>query len=288
MKIVNVYDNNRMAIQTRKGNIEPLQLSQRGSCSGFVRTEMDQKNYKMTIQYDGSRYKGWQSQKHTDATIQGKLNKVFSELEGKRVEIQGSGRTDAGVHASGQVANVYLTVEKTIPEILNYVNHYLPEDIGILEMEEVSGRFHARLSAVRKTYCYRVFNSSKPNVFERKWMYQISEPLNLEAMRQGAQYLTGTHDFASFCSHFQKKKSTVRTIYQLEVISQGPEVDIVITGNGFLHNMVRIITGTLVEIGLGRRDCSEIERLLQGGVRAEAGVTMPAKGLILQNVEYES
>ncbi|MCI9138026.1 MAG: tRNA pseudouridine(38-40) synthase TruA [Lachnospiraceae bacterium] len=241
----------------------------------------------MTIQYDGSRYKGWQSQKHTDATIQGKLNSVFSELEGRNVEVQGSGRTDAGVHASGQVANVRLTAEKSLPEILEYANHYLPEDIGIVEMEEAPERFHARLSAVRKTYCYRIFNSSMPNVFERKWMYQIQEPLDLEAMRQGAQYLEGTHDFAPFCSHFQKKKSTVRTVYQLEVLSKGREVDIVITGNGFLHNMVRIITGTLVEIGLGRRDCSEVEKLLLGGVRAEAGITMPAKGLILQKVEYE-
>lgn len=248
---------------------------------------MTQKNYKMTIQYDGSRYKGWQSQKHTDATIQGKLNSVFSELEGRHVEVQGSGRTDAGVHASGQVANVRLTAEKSLPEILEYANHYLPEDIGIVEMEEAPERFHARLSAVRKTYCYRIFNSSMPNVFERKWMYQMQEPLDLEAMRQGARYLEGTHDFASFCSHFQKKKSTVRTVYQLEVLSKGREVDIVITGNGFLHNMVRIITGTLVEIGLGRRDCSEVEKLLLGGVRAEAGITMPAKGLILQKVEYE-
>ncbi|MCI8484650.1 MAG: tRNA pseudouridine(38-40) synthase TruA [Lachnospiraceae bacterium] len=241
----------------------------------------------MTIEYDGSRYKGWQSQKHTDVTIQGKLNKVFSELEGRAVEVQGSGRTDTGVHASGQTANVHLTSEKTIPEILNYVNAYLPEDIGVTEMEEAPERFHARLSALRKTYCYRIFNSGAPNVFERKWMYQIPEPLDVEAMGQGAEYFLGTHDFAAFCSHAQKKKSTVRRIDQLEIRSSGKEVDIVITGNGFLHNMVRIITGTLVEIGLGKRKSSEIEGLLERGVRAEAGITMPAKGLILQKVEYE-
>ncbi|EOT24571.1 tRNA pseudouridine(38-40) synthase [Eubacterium sp. 14-2] len=245
------------------------------------------KNYKMTVAYDGSRYRGWQSQKSTDVTIQGKLNQVFSELEGRKVEVQGSGRTDAGVHALGQVASVRLTVEKSIPEIMEYVNHYLPDDIGITEMEEAPERFHARLSAQRKTYCYRIFNSVAPNVFERKWMCRIPEPLDLEKMRQGAGYLEGTHDFAAFCTRHQKKKSSVRTIYRLEILSEGAEVDIRITGNGFLHNMVRIIAGTLVEIGQGRREPMEIKQLLEEGIREQAGVTMPARGLILQSVEYE-
>lgn len=245
-----------------------------------------QKNYKMIIEYDGTRYKGWQSQKSTDVTIQGKLNHVFSELEGKDVEVQGSGRTDAGVHALGQVANVRLSVEKTIPEILAYVNQFLPEDIGVMEMKEASQRFHARLSAVRKTYCYRIYNSNLPNVFERKWMCQIEEPLDVAAMQEGARYLEGTHDFAAFCRHVQKKKSTVRTIFKLTVEQKGKEIDIVVTGNGFLHNMVRIIAGTLVEIGQGSREPLEIVNLLAGGTRAEAGITMPAKGLILQHVEY--
>ena len=241
----------------------------------------------MTVAYDGSRYRGWQSQKSTDVTIQGKLNQVFSELEGRKVEVQGSGRTDAGVHALGQVASVRLTVEKSIPEIMEYVNHYLPDDIGITEMEEAPKRFHARLSAQRKTYCYRIFNSVAPNVFERKWMCRIPEPLDLEKMRQGAGYLEGTHDFAAFCTRHQKKKSSVRTIYRLEILSEGAEGDIRITGNGFLHNMVRIIAGTLVEIGQGRREPMEIKQLLEEGIREQAGVTMPARGLILQSVEYE-
>ena len=241
----------------------------------------------MTVAYDGSRYRGWQSQKSTDVTIQGKLNQVFSELEGRKVEVQGSGRTDAGVHALGQVASVRLTVEKSIPEIMEYVNHYLPDDIGITEMEEAPKRFHARLSAQRKTYCYRIFNSVAPNVFERKWMCRIPEPLDLEKMRQGAGYLEGTHDFAAFCTRHQKKKSSVRTIYRLEILSEGAEVDIRITGNGFLHNMVRIIAGTLVEIGQGRREPMEIKQLLEEGIREQAGGTMPARGLILQSVEYE-
>lgn len=243
-------------------------------------------NYKLTIQYDGTRYKGWQSQKSTDITIQGKLNDVFSKLEGKPVELQGSGRTDAGVHAVGQTASVHLSVDMSIAEMLGYVNHYLPEDIGVVAMEEAPERFHARLSAVRKTYVYQIFNSSMPNVFERKWMYTIEKPLDIEAMRQAAKYLTGTHDFAAFCTNPGKKKSTVRTIYQIEIIKEKEEVDIRVTGNGFLHNMVRIIVGTLTEVGQGTRKPEEIPVILDTKKRENAGITMPSKGLTLWSVEY--
>lgn len=244
------------------------------------------KNYKLTIQYDGTRYKGWQSQKSTDITIQGKLNAVFSQMEGKEVELQGSGRTDAGVHAVGQVASVHLTVDMTIPQMLAYVNHYLPEDIGVVEMEEVPERFHARLSAKQKTYMYRIFNSNMPNVFERKWMYTIEEPLDLAAMKRAAACLEGTHDFAAFCTNHSKKKSTVRTIYKIDILQKGQEVDVCITGNGFLHNMVRIIVGTLVEVGMKKRKPEEIGEILSNKKRENAGITMPAKGLTLQSVEY--
>ncbi|WP_075717903.1 tRNA pseudouridine(38-40) synthase TruA [Roseburia sp. 499] len=244
------------------------------------------KNYKLTIQYDGTRYKGWQSQKSTDITIQGKLNAVFSQMEGKEVELQGSGRTDAGVHAVGQVASVHLAVDMTIPQMLAYVNHYLPEDIGVVEMEEVPERFHARLSAKQKTYMYRIFNSNMPNVFERKWMYTIEEPLDLAAMKRAAACLEGTHDFAAFCTNHSKKKSTVRTIYKIDILQKGQEVDVCITGNGFLHNMVRIIVGTLVEAGMKKRKPEEIGEILSNKKRENAGITMPAKGLTLQSVEY--
>lgn len=243
-------------------------------------------NYKLTIQYDGTRYKGWQSQKSTDITIQGKLNDVFSKLEGKPVEVQGSGRTDAGVHAVGQTTSVHLSVDMPIAQIMEYVNHYLPEDIGVVAMEEAPDRFHARLSAVRKTYVYRIFNSSLPNVFERKWMYTIEKTLDIEAMRKAAEYLTGTYDFAAFCTNHGKKKSTVRTIYQIEILKEKEEVDIRITGNGFLHNMVRIIVGTLTEVGQGKRKPEEMQAILNTKKRENAGITMPAKGLTLQSVEY--
>lgn len=245
------------------------------------------KNYKLTIQYEGTRYKGWQSQKSTDITIQGKLNAVFSELEGKAVELQGSGRTDAGVHAVGQVASVHLSVDKTIPEILAYVNHYLPEDIGVVAMEEVEDRFHARLLAVRKTYRYRIFNSSAPNVFDRRWMYTIEEPLDIEAMKEAAAYLEGTHDFGAFCTNRQKKKSAVRTIDKIEIQKEQEKVTISITGNGFLHNMVRIIVGTLTEVGTKKRRPEAVVEILESRKRENAGITMPAKGLTLWSVEYE-
>ena len=245
-------------------------------------------NYKMIVQYDGSRYKGWQSQKKTDATIQGKLAAVLEKFAGHPVEVQGSGRTDAGVHARGQVASFSLERESIPQEIMNYVNQYLPEDIGVIEVQEALPRFHARLSAVRKTYVYRIWNSSKPNVFERKWMHTIEEPLDVEAMKEAAQYLIGTHDYESFCALKKKKKSTIRTIYKLEVEVFGEEIRIVVTGNGFLHHMVRILVGTLVEVGLKKRRPEEILHLLVVKKREEAGVTMPAKGLTLWQVDYKN
>lgn len=242
--------------------------------------------YKMTIQYDGSRYKGWQSQKATDATIQGKISAVLEQFAGHEVDVQGSGRTDAGVHARGQVASFALEQERDADEIMEYLNRYLPEDIGVMEIRKAPERFHARLNAERKTYVYRIWNSKKPNVFERKWMYTIEEKLDIEAMQRAAKYVLGTHDFAALCAVKKKKKSTVRTIYNLDIERIGEEVRISVTGNGFLHHMVRILVGTLTEIGLGKRQPEEIQQILEGGIREYAGITMPAKGLILWSVEY--
>ena len=162
----------------------------------------------------------------------------------------------------------------------------MPEDIGVVEKEEVEDRFHARLSATKKTYVYRIFISNIPNVYERKWMYTIAEPLDLAAMEQAAEHLMGTHDFAAFCTNRSKKKSTVRTIYKLEIQRKEHEVDVRITGNGFLHNMVRIVVGTLVEVGMKKRKPDEVLEILGSQKRENAGVTMPAKGLTLWNVEY--
>lgn len=243
--------------------------------------------YKAVVEYDGTRYRGWQSQKDTENTIQGKLAAVLSRFAEEPVEVQGSGRTDAGVHARGQVISFSLEKPCDSGELMAYMNHYLPEDIGVKSLEEAPGRFHARLNAKAKTYVYRIWNSSRPNVFERKWMYAIEEPLDVGAMRRGAAYFLGTHDFAAFCAVKKKKKSTVRTIREITVGRLGSEVQIRVTGDGFLHHMVRILVGTLVEVGLGKRDSCGIPELLEQGIRAQAGITMPAKGLILWEVYYE-
>lgn len=242
--------------------------------------------YKAVVEYDGTRYRGWQSQKDTGNTIQGKLMAVLARYAGQPVEVQGSGRTDAGVHARGQVISFSLEHSYEPEEILHYMNQYLPEDIGVISVERASGRFHARLNARAKTYVYRIWNSSLHNVFERKWMYTIEEALDVEAMQQAADQFLGTHDFAAFCSVKRKKKSTVRTIHEISVERLGGEVRIRVTGDGFLYHMVRILVGTLVEVGLGTRDSGGIPELLEQGVRADTGITMPAKGLILWEVYY--
>lgn len=244
-------------------------------------------NYKIVVQYDGTKYKGWQGQHTTDLTIQGKIETVLSTLALEPVKLTGSGRTDAGVHALGQVANFKLQKEMTCESILKYLNEYLPEDIGIISIENVPERFHSRYHAVSKTYCYRIHNSAIPNVFERKYAYNYQTPLNVERMRQGAQYLLGTHDFCSFCGNKKMKKSTIRTISEIRIEKLAQEIRIYYTGDGFLQNMVRIITGTLIEIGDGRRSPEEMKEILEAKDRGRAGYTAPACGLALMEVRYE-
>lgn len=244
------------------------------------------RNLQMLIQYDGTRYRGWQSQKHTDQTIQGKITRVLTEMTGERVELQGAGRTDAGVHALGQRANFHTETDLSCGEVLRYVNQYLPDDIAVLEVEEAEPRFHSRLSAAGKTYVYRIWNSPLPNVFERKYMYQVKEPLNVEDMERAAAWLCGTHDFRAFCSNKRMKKSTVRRLERIEFEQKGRELCLHFTGNGFLYHMVRILTGTLLEVGLGKRKPEEMRQILESLDREQAGVTAPAQGLCLCHVEY--
>lgn len=250
-------------------------------------------NYKIRVQYDGTRYKGWQRQKSTDQTIQGKIEAILQKQFGRNIEIDGSGRTDAGVHAMGQVANFRLHEEEAerfggAPEaITELLNAYLPEDIAVVETRIASERFHSRLNAVEKTYVYRILNSNVPNVFERKYMHQMPEKLDVDSMRLAAKQLLGTHDFAAFCGNAKMKKSTVRTIYEIRIENIGNEVRLTYRGNGFLQNMVRILTGTLVEVGLGKRDADSMEALLNSQTRSEAGGMMPACGLTLLEVKYD-
>ena len=244
------------------------------------------KNYKLTIQYDGSRYRGWQVQGNTENTIQGKLQQVLGQLEGRPVEVNGSGRTDAGVHARGQVANVKLDSEPSCEALLAYCAAHLPRDIAVVDAREADPRFHARLSASEKCYVYRIWNSDIPNVFERKYLCQMAEPLDLDAMRQAAVLLTGEHDFRSFCGLRRFKKSTVRQINSIEITTHGNEIRFTYTGNGFLNLMVRILTGTLVEVGLGIRAPERMGEILAAKDRSAAGRTMPPEGLCLDYVKY--
>ena len=243
------------------------------------------RNLRLDLCYDGTRYRGWQRLPGKDDTIQGKLETTLSRILGEPIEISGSGRTDAGVHARGQVANFHC--ESTMPatEILENLRRYLPEDIGIYSCREVSARFHARLNAKEKTYCYRIWNSELPCVFERRFAAQMPEKLDLEAMERAAALLCGEHDFSAFCGNAKMKKSTVRYIRRIEFVRTGEELQIFFTGNGFLHNMVRILVGTLVEVGRGERSVDSIPGLF-GGKRAEAGFLAPPQGLCLMEVFY--
>lgn len=242
-------------------------------------------NYRLLIQYDGTRYAGWQRQTLTKETVQGKIEDVLGRMTGEKVEIIGAGRTDAGVHARGQVANVHLAKKMKTKELRDYLNHYLPEDICVMEVSEVSDRFHSRLNAGTKTYQYRISTDKIKNVFERKYIYELNEELDVKKMKEAATYLTGTHDFQGYCAR-KMKKSTVRRIDAIEFHEQDGELQIFYRGNGFLYHMVRILTGTLIEVGKGERSPESVTEALRTGERAKAGYTAPAKGLCLVRVEY--
>ncbi len=245
------------------------------------------KNYRIAVQYDGTKYNGWQRQGNTADTIQAKIENILEKMTGHSVEIHGSGRTDKGVHAKGQVASFKINTEKSELEISEYINTYLPEDIAVTEVKTVDERFHARLNAVRKAYVYRIHNSSVPNVFEHRFMHTVEDALDITAMKLAAKEFLGEHDFAGFSSVKRSKKSTVRIIYSVGVERFGDDIVFAVTGSGFLYNMVRIMSGTLVEIGLGKRSIDTIAEVFETKNRQLAGETLPGKGLTLLSVEYE-
>ena len=253
-------------------------------------------NYKIVLQYEGTRYQGWQKQESTENTIQGKLEALLEKMLGCKTEIQGSGRTDAGVHALAQVANFFAETSMSEKEIQDYMNTYLPEDIAVVSVSKVSERFHSRLNAKGKTYCYRVVNSSVPHVFDRRYVHTVIQPLDLAAMQAAAENLAGTHDFKAFTSNKRSKKSTVRTIDEIQ-IERGKgvipgmrgmqdEIQFTFSGNGFLYHMVRIIVGTLLEVGEHKRKPEDMAEIIAGGLREDAGELVPAKGLTLMEVRY--
>ena len=243
------------------------------------------RNLRLDICYDGTRYRGWQRLSGDDNTIQGKIEKALTRILGEPIEISGSGRTDAGVHARGQVANFHCESTMSVGEILSQLRRYLPEDIGIYSCKDCAERFHARLNAKEKTYQYRIWNSEMPCVFEKRFVTVIPEKLDADAMRKAAGYLLGEHDFSAFCANPKFKKSTVRFVRSLDISRCGEEIRITVTGNGFLHGMVRIIVGTLIEVGRGERSADSIPSLF-GNKRSEAGFLAPAQGLCLMEVFY--
>ncbi len=243
------------------------------------------RNLRLDICYDGTRYRGWQRLSGVDNTIQGKLEQTLTRILGEPIEISGSGRTDAGAHALGQVANFHCESKLDAQEILQQLRRYLPEDIGIYSCSEVQPRFHARLNAKTKTYRYRIWNSPQPCVFERRYVTVLPEQLDVTAMRRAAALLEGEHDFCAFCTAKSKKKSTVRRVDRISIHKQGQELVVDFTGNGFLYNMVRIMVGTLVEVGLGLREPESVPQLFTQE-RSSAGRLMSAQGLCLMEVTY--
>ncbi len=255
------------------------------------------RNFKFIISYDGTRYYGWEHQPGTEMTIQGKLETVLTRMleteTGKAMEkpvtVIGAGRTDAGVHARAMTANALLDTERTEEEIQQYMNRYLPDDISVNEVRTAADRFHSRFKATGKTYRYSLWYSEggESPVFERRYVSVLGEEPDLARMRRAAEYLVGEHDYKSFCGNSHMKKSTVRRVDSIRIETGGHFIRIYYHGTGFLQNMVRILTGTLLEVGFGRLEPEDMERILEARDRKKAGPTAPAAGLCLMKVDYD-
>ncbi|MDO4619891.1 MAG: tRNA pseudouridine(38-40) synthase TruA [Lachnospiraceae bacterium] len=244
-------------------------------------------NYRMIVQYDGTRYNGWQKQGDTDNTIQNKLETILSRMTGEQVDVHGAGRTDAGVHAKGQVAQFRTETYYEPDEIRATLNRYLPDDIGVVSVASAAPRFHSRYNASSKYYLYRIVKDKSVHVFDRKYVYEYrGEPLDVQAMKIATLQLIGTHDFRSFCGNPKMNKSTVRTIQTIRITETEDEIDIGFIGDGFLMYMVRILVGTLIEVGEHKRDPRSMDSLLEARSRRLAGPTAPAQGLTLMEVRY--
>ncbi|MBR6014658.1 MAG: tRNA pseudouridine(38-40) synthase TruA [Firmicutes bacterium] len=263
------------------------------------------KNIFMTIAYDGSRYHGWQRQPvdTNGLTVQGELERVLTQVIGEPITIDGTSRTDAGVHAYGQCATFQGDFSIPADRIKIAANNYLAGsknretgDIRITDIKEVPEGFHARFDAKGKEYIYRISVSPEPDVFRKNYCYQLREPLDIEAMRAAAQYIVGTHDFKCFqASGGEEKETTVRTIHSLAITGEAGgengatgDITIAVSGDGFLYNMVRIIVGTLVEVGYGKRTPESVKDTIESKDRTKAGFTAPPQGLYLNRVYYDA
>lgn len=248
--------------------------------------KIPQRRIRLVIAYDGTDYCGWQIQPN-GITVEEVLNGVLTKLTGEDIHVIGASRTDSGVHALGNVA-VFDTASSIPPERLAYaLNQRLPKDIVIVRSDEVPAGWHPRYrDVVIKTYEYHIYNAPVQNPLKRRTSTHISFPLNVEKMREGAKYLIGEHDFASFCNVRTSVKDTVRTVTELRIDSDGPEIIMRITGNGFLYNMVRIIAGTLIRVGRGFYEPERVKEILEAKERTGAGVTAPPNGLVLVEIDY--
>jgi len=240
----------------------------------------------MIIQYDGTRFKGWQKQTEEINTIQGKLENLLSTMTGEEVQLVGCGRTDTGVHALNYTANFHTNSNAITEDMFKYLYDNLPDDIAVKSIKDSSERFHARYNILSKTYMYRINNNLVKNVFDRKYIHNISDKLDLDKIKQCSRILIGTHDFQSFTTLKSKTKSTVRTINYINTEEIEGIIEIEVNGNGFLWNMVRIILGTLIEVGKGKLNENDVENILNSKKRSDAGPMVPAKALFLKDVEY--
>ncbi len=243
------------------------------------------RTYQLTIAYDGSRYRGWQRQPDTGMTVQGILERAIAEQTGRPAEVNGSGRTDGGVHASGQTASIVLPGKVDQAAFLEELNRRLPEDIRLLQMRLVKNGFHARYSARGKCYVYTVDTGERASVFSRKYCFHYPRALDIAAMEEAAGLLTGTHDFAGFTDRADEN-STKRKVCAIIIRQCKTQVQMEYRGSGFLYHMVRILTGTLLEVGIGQRSPRDAAAALVSGARSDAGFLAPACGLCLREVYY--
>lgn len=246
---------------------------------------MSKKRVRLIVAYDGTNYHGWQVQKN-GITIESELNRCLTELLQEPIEVIGASRTDAGVHAMGNVA-VFDTCSRMPAEKISYaLNQRLPEDIRIQKSEEVDADWHPRYCDSRKTYEYRIYRGEFPMPLKRLYALHIYYNVDLEKMREAAKFFVGEHDFKSFCQVGAQVKSTVRTVYDVSIIEEGADLVIRVTGGGFLYNMVRIMAGTLLEVGKGKIEPGQIPEIIQAKDREAAGPTAPAHGLTLIKYEF--
>ena len=243
------------------------------------------RNIKLTIEYDGTNYQGWQKQKR-GSTIQNTLEEAIRVVTNEEIEVIGSSRTDAGVHAKGFVANFKTNSKIPSEKYREAINHKLPKDIVILNSEEVDEKFHARYNARGKTYSYSILNRDVPPAINRNYLYHVKRKLDIEAMKEACKYFIGTYDFSAFKSSVSSVKTSIRTIFELYIEENNDVIKVYVTGDGFLYNMVRIIVGTLIMVGSNKIKPNEIENIIAEKDREKAGICVPATGLVLEKVYY--